>query len=49
MVKKRNCTCVIEGKVISLKSKGLEFPSVINVEYEINKNSPSSMDYFLAL
>lgn len=36
MAKKKNCTSIVEGKVISLKSNGLDSPSVITVEYEIN-------------
>ena len=36
MIKKNNCTNLVDGIVISVKSKGLDWPSVITVEYEIN-------------
>lgn len=35
-MKKENCTITIDGKVVSLKSKGIDAPSVVIVEYEVN-------------
>ena len=34
--KKEKCTSIVEGKIVSFKSKGLEHPSIITVEYEID-------------
>lgn len=33
---KENCTSTIDGKVISLKSKGIDHPSIVTVEYLVN-------------
>ena len=36
MVDKRNCTVETIGRVVKLKSKGISFPTVITVQYEVN-------------
>lgn len=33
---KENCTITKDGKVLSLKSKGIDHPSVVTIEYEVN-------------
>lgn len=37
-IEKDNCTQTVIGKVKALKSKGLERPTVITVEYQVNGN-----------
>lgn len=34
-VKKANCTQTVEGRVKELKVKGLDFPTLISVEYQV--------------
>lgn len=38
-VKKSNCIGTVEGKVLGLKSRGLDKPTVISVAYTVNGNS----------
>lgn len=35
-IKKENCIFCIDGIVISLQSKGLDFPTLLTVRYEVN-------------
>lgn len=35
-VKKANCTQTVEGRVKELKNKGMDFPTLISVEYEVD-------------
>ena len=34
-VDKKKCTRVTEGKVVEIKNKGLDFPTIVTVEYEV--------------
>ena len=41
MIKKRACTAVTNGTVTDLKSKGLDFPTIITVEYQVGSEKYS--------
>ena len=36
-LKKIHCALCTEGKVVGIKSKGLEFPTIITVEYNVGE------------
>ena len=36
-LKNTHCTLCTEGKVVGIKSKGLEFPTIITVEYNVGE------------
>lgn len=38
-VNKANCTQTVEGRVKELKVKGLDFPTMISVEYQVADNT----------
>ena len=37
-VNKKRCTETVMGKVIKIKDKGVDFPTIITVQYEVNNN-----------
>ena len=37
-VNKKRCVATVDGKIIQKKNRGLDFPTLITVEYEINNN-----------